>query len=64
MKTTVNVVAILAVLAMAPVALSARSATAPQGAGETIEKGATKTKDSVVKGLEAGADRKRLRDAG
>jgi hyperosmotically inducible protein len=50
MKTTVNVVAILAVLAMAPVALSARSATAPQGAGETIKKGATKTKDGVVKG--------------
>ena len=50
MKTTVNVVAILAVLAMAPVALSARSATAPQGVGENIKKGATKTKDGVVKG--------------
>src|ERR1044072_5933506 len=50
MKTTVNVVAILAVLAMAPVALSARGATAPQSAGETIKKGATKTKDGVVKG--------------
>jgi hyperosmotically inducible protein len=50
MKTTLNVVAILAVLAMAPVALFARSAAAPQGAGETIKKGATKTKDGVVKG--------------
>jgi hyperosmotically inducible protein len=51
MKTTLNVVAILAVLAiMAPGALSARSATAPQGAGETIKKGAVKTKDGVVKG--------------
>jgi len=50
MKTTLNVIAILAVLAMVPVALSARSATAPQGAGETIKKGATKTKDGVVKG--------------
>ena len=50
MKTTMNVVAILAVLAMAPVALSARSATAPQSAGENIKKGATKTKDGVVKG--------------
>jgi hyperosmotically inducible periplasmic protein len=49
-KSTLNVVAILAVLAMAPVALSARGATAPQGAGETIKKGATKTKDGVVKG--------------
>jgi hyperosmotically inducible periplasmic protein len=47
---TMNVVAILALLAMAPVPLSARSATAPQGAGETIKKGATKTKDGVVKG--------------
>ena len=47
---TVNVVAILALLAMTPVALSARSATAPQGAGDTIKKGATKTKDGVVKG--------------
>jgi osmotically-inducible protein OsmY len=51
MKTTLNVVAILAVLAMAaPGALSARTATAPQGAGETIKKGAEKTKDGVVKG--------------
>lgn len=50
MKRTANVIAILALLAMAPVALSARSATAPQGAGETIKKGATKTKDGVVKG--------------
>ena len=51
MKTTLNAVAILAVLAMvAPGALSARSATAPQSAGETIKKGATKTKDGVVKG--------------
>jgi len=50
MKTTVNVVAILAVLAMAPGVLAARSATAPQSAGETIKKGAGKTKDGVVKG--------------
>jgi hyperosmotically inducible protein len=50
MKTMLNVVAILAVLAMAPVALSARSAAAPQGAGENIKKGATKTKDGIVKG--------------
>ena len=50
MKTTLNVVAILAVLAMAPVAVSARSATAPQSAGENIKKGVTKTKDGVVKG--------------
>ena len=52
MKTTLNVVAVLAVLAMAmaPGALSARSADAPQSAGETIKKGATKTKDGVVKG--------------
>ena len=51
MKTTVNVVAILAVLALvAPGALSARSAAAPQSAGETIKKGATTTKDGVVKG--------------
>ena len=50
MKTTLNVVAILAVLAMAPGALTARSATAPQSAGETIKKGAEKTKDGVVKG--------------
>ena len=50
MKDTVNVVAILAVLAMAPVALSARSAAAPQGAGESFKKGATKTKDGVVNG--------------
>ena len=50
MKTTVNVVAILAVLAMAPGVLTARAATAPQGAGETIKKGAEKTKDGVVKG--------------
>jgi len=50
MKDTVNVVAILAVLAMAPVVLSARSAAAPQGAGESFKKGATKTKDGVVNG--------------
>ena len=51
MKTTSNVLAIVAVLAMAaPAALSARNATAPQSAGETIKKGATKTKDGVVKG--------------
>ena len=50
MKTTLNVVAILAVLAMAPGVLTARSATAPQSAGETIKKGAEKTKDGVVKG--------------
>jgi hyperosmotically inducible protein len=50
MKTARNVFAILAVLAMAPAALSARSATAPQGAGETIKNGAEKTKDGVVKG--------------
>jgi hyperosmotically inducible protein len=50
MKTTMNVVAILAVLATAPVALSARGAAAPQGVGENIKKGATKTKDGVVKG--------------
>src|ERR1044072_6234912 len=57
MKTTVNVVAILAVLAMAPVALSARGATAPQSAGETIKKGATKTKDAVVKGAKVVAEK-------
>jgi len=50
MGKTMNVVAMLALLAMAPVALSARSATAPQGAGDTIKKGATKTEDGVVKG--------------
>jgi osmotically-inducible protein OsmY len=51
MKTTSSVLAIVAVLAMAaPGALSARNATAPQGAGETIKKGAEKTKDGVVKG--------------
>ena len=50
MKKTMNVVAVLAVLAMAPAALSARGATAAQGAGESIKKGATKTKDGVVKG--------------
>ncbi len=50
MKTTLNVVAILAVLAVAPGALSARSATSPQSAGETIKKGAVTTKDGVVKG--------------
>jgi hyperosmotically inducible protein len=45
-----NVVAVLAVLAMASIALPAREAAAPQGAGDTIKKGATKTKDGVVKG--------------
>jgi hyperosmotically inducible periplasmic protein len=50
MKTTLNCVAILAVLAMAPGAVTARSAGAPQSAGETIKKGAEKTKDGVVKG--------------
>jgi hyperosmotically inducible periplasmic protein len=50
MTTTRNVFAILAVLAMAPGALSARSATAPQSAGENIKKGASKTKDGLVKG--------------
>jgi len=50
MTTTLNAVAILAVLAMAPGVLTARSATAPQSAGETIKKGAGKTKDGVVKG--------------
>lgn len=50
MTTTWNVVAVLAVLAMAAGAQSARSAAAPQSAGETIKKGATKTKDGVVKG--------------
>ena len=49
MKTTLNVT-ILAVLAMAPGVLTARGATAPQSAGETIKKGAEKTKDGVVKG--------------
>jgi hyperosmotically inducible periplasmic protein len=57
MKDTVNVVAILAVLAMAPVALSARSAAAPQGAGESIKKGATKTKDGVVNGARVVANK-------
>jgi hyperosmotically inducible protein len=41
---------ILAVLAMAPSALSARSPATPQSAGDTIKKGAVKTKDGVVKG--------------
>jgi len=50
MKRTVNLVAILTLLALAPVALSAHRATAPQGAGEDIKKGATKTKEGVVKG--------------
>lgn len=49
MKTTWNVVAVLAVLAMAPGALPARGAT-PQSAGETVKKDATKTKNAVVKG--------------
>jgi osmotically-inducible protein OsmY len=42
--------AILAVLAMASSALSARSPATPQSAGDTIKKGAVKTKDGVVKG--------------
>jgi hyperosmotically inducible protein len=50
MKTALNLVAIVAVLALAPIAASARSAPAPQGAGEKIKDGATKTKDGVVKG--------------
>jgi osmotically-inducible protein OsmY len=50
MKIMSSVVAILAVLVMAPGALSARSATAPQSTGDNIKKGATKTRDGVVKG--------------
>ena len=50
MRTTLNMLAILAVLAMAPSALSARSPATPQSAGDTIKKGAVKTKDGVVKG--------------
>ena len=50
MRTTLNMLAILAVLAMASSALSARSPATPQSAGETIKKGAEKTKDGVVKG--------------
>ena len=49
MKTTLNVIAILAVLAVAPGALSARNAASPQNAGETIKSGAAKTKDGVSK---------------
>jgi osmotically-inducible protein OsmY len=50
MKTTLNMLAILAVLAMMPGALSARSPATSQSAGDTIKKGAVKTKDGVVKG--------------
>jgi len=50
MRTTLNMLAILAVLAMASSALSARSPATPQSAGDTIKKGAVKTKDGVVKG--------------
>jgi len=50
MRTTLNMLAILAVLAMTPSALSARSPATPQSAGDTIKKGAVKTKDGVVKG--------------
>ena len=50
MKTNTNVIAILAVLAMAPAGLSARTEAAPQGAGENIKEGASKTRDAVVKG--------------
>ena len=50
MKTTLNMLVILAVLAMTPSALSARSSAIPQSAGDTIKKGAVKTKDGVVKG--------------
>ena len=50
MRTTLNMLAIFAVLAMAPSALSARSPATPQSAGDTIKKGAVKTKDGVVKG--------------
>ncbi len=53
MNTTMKVAAILALLAMAPAGLSARSAAAPQGAGDTIKKGASKTRDGVVKGAKA-----------
>ena len=47
MTISINLVAILAMLAMAPIGLSA---AAPQSAGEKIENGASKTKDAVVKG--------------
>lgn len=50
MKIRTNVVAILAMLAMAPSGLSARIAAPPQSAGEHIKEGASKTKDAVVKG--------------
>jgi len=49
MNARSNVVAMLAMLAMAPAGLSARN-TAPQSAGENIKEGASKTKNAVVKG--------------
>lgn len=47
--TTWNVVPILALLTLTPVALSARTPT-PQSVGEKTKAGAEKTKDAVVKG--------------
>lgn len=49
MNTTWNIVAVVALLALAPVGLSAREGRAPQGAGDTVKDGASKTKNAVVK---------------
>jgi hyperosmotically inducible protein len=57
MKTPANAIAILALLAMAPAALSARAATAPQGAGDAIKNGATKTRDGVIKGAKVAGNK-------
>ena len=47
MKISLNVVALFAMLAMAPIGLYA---AAPQSAGDNIKEGASKTKNAVVKG--------------
>jgi osmotically-inducible protein OsmY len=50
MKIAWNVVLVLAMLSFVSAGLSARDAAAPQGAGENVKEGATKTKNAVVKG--------------
>jgi hyperosmotically inducible protein len=49
MNAAWNVVPVLALLALAPVGVTARSAFAPQSVGEKTEAGAEKTKDAIVK---------------
>jgi osmotically-inducible protein OsmY len=52
-----NVVALLALMSLAPAHLSARAAPAPQTVVDQTKEGAEKTKDAVVKGTKTGVDK-------